>query len=151
MLTNRCRPALLSLMSSDRSTTLGYNPPSILKLPQQQSDSWGYWTCSAWSGLVLERSRVLMTDSPTRSQVCLHNSCFKENIIKGWRLCTLPPLLPGDGKQAQDELYPWRLTCQQRKNSSPEVMDVSGPVSSCYHCPRTDSGVSRKIKISGER
>ena len=35
------------------------------------------------SGQVVERSTGLMTDFPTMSPVCLHNSWFGDNIIKG--------------------------------------------------------------------
>lgn len=121
-------------MSWDRTTTLGYSPPllykkSALKLLQHNtpmasslrlSDEWqlGLFNLLTQRGLVLERSRALMIDSPTRSQVCLHNSCFGENIIKGsggfvTSLPSLALLLPGDGKQVLDGLCPWALTCRQ--------------------------------------
>lgn len=45
---------------------------------------------------MVERSTGLMTDVPTMSPVCLHNSCFGGNIIKGLEtffFFNFPPLL----------------------------------------------------------
>lgn len=123
------------LLSLDASPTRGSMPsPSVLKLWEQRSDSWMYGARLNRSGPVVERSTGLMTDFPTMSPVCLHHSCFGENIIKGLETFIFSSPHPPPRRWEADPGWVASLGSYMPRgqNSFPEVMDVSGLVSSCY-------------------
>lgn len=154
---NKHRPAqLVSAVTQvlDGSPTWIYTPSlGVLKLWEQPSEGWMYGVHLSRSGPVVERSTGLMTDSPTMSPVCLHNSCFGENIIKG--PLTSPPTSHPPPRSWEADIG-WAASLgfhmSTGQNSFPEVMDVSGLVSSChlssYRLGYFHNDVDLRLKVS---